>query len=204
MLNRRHFISTGFAIGVIGPRMANAHAQKDDYVLPEEYLPREVRMSDDFPSGEIHVEPNRFALYLTLPEKRAIRYTVGVGRGNLYHSGTYYVGAKREWPSWKPTPAMMKREPSAYRNFEEGGRYEKGMPGGINNPLGARALYLYTGKGDSYLRIHGTNAPRTIGTAVSNGCARLVNEHVIDLYNRVPVGTKVVLYPKANAGPAHS
>lgn len=204
MLNRRHFISTGFAIGGLGLSGANAHTTESDYTLPEDFLPREVRISNKLPPGEIHVDPNRFALYLTLPKKMAIRYTVGVGRGNLYHSGTYVVGTKREWPSWKPTPAMMKRQPASYKNFKEGGQYESGMPGGIKNPLGARALYLFTENGDSYLRIHGTNAPRTIGTAVSNGCARLVNAHVIDLYNRVPVGTRVVLYPKTNAGPEHT
>ena len=172
---------------------------------PEEYLPRNVRLSTELEPGEIHVDPNQFALFLTMPNNRARRYTVGVGRGNLYHSGSFFVGAKREWPSWKPTPAMMKRQPDHYTDFEPGGRYEAGQPGGLSNPLGARALYLYQpGRGDTYLRIHGTNRPSTIGTAVSNGCARLVNEHVKELFDLVPMGTKVVLHPKANAPAAHS
>jgi lipoprotein-anchoring transpeptidase ErfK/SrfK len=204
MLNKRQFISSGIAMGGLGLAGANAQTAKPEYTLPEEFLPREVRIRDTLPAGEIHVDPNRFVLYLTLPKRRAIRYTVGVGRGNLYHDGTFYVGAKREWPSWKPTPAMMKREPAAYKSFLPGGRYEKGMAGGPDNPLGARAIYLFDERGDSYLRIHGTNAPRTIGTAVSNGCARLINPHVIDLYDRVSKGARVVLYKKANAGPSHS
>ena len=99
---------------------------------------------------------------------------------------------KKEWPSWKPTPAMVKREPEKYEKYAE-----DGMPGGLDNPLGARALYLFVDGRDTYLRIHGTNQPSTIGRAVSNGCARLVNDHIIELYEKVPLGTKVYLYPKA-------
>jgi len=132
---------------------------------------------------------------LTLPRGRAIRYTVGVGRTDLYEAGTFYVGAKKEWPSWTPTPGMIARQPEQYAKFANG------MPGGVNNPLGARALYLFTPeRGDTFLRIHGTSDPRTISAAVSNGCARLVNQHVIELYNRVPMGTRVVLNPKTRRG----
>jgi len=100
---------------------------------------------------------------------------------------------------------MIERNPDAYEKFAEGEIFEDGQPGGISNPLGARALYLYTASGrDTYLRIHGTNNPRTIGIEVSNGCARLVNDQVIELFNTVPMGTKVVLFPKAGAGPAHA
>ena len=107
----------------------------------------------------------------------------------------FYVGDKKEWPSWTPTPDMIEREPELYQPYADG------MPGGLENPLGARALYLFTPeRGDTFLRIHGTNAPATIGTAVSNGCARLVNEQIIDLYNRVPVDTRVVLYPVSWSG----
>ena len=204
-MNRRHFLATSIAAGSLGLSPARAHTAREDYVLPEEYMPREVRLKTELAPGEVHVDPNQFALFWTLPDNKAIRYTVGIGRGNLYHPGTFYVGAKREWPSWKPTPDMFERSPNAYKDFAEGMPYENGMPGGINNPLGARALYLYTReRGDSYLRIHGTNDPRTIGKAVSNGCARLVNDQVIELYDRVPMGAKVVLYKKSGAGPAHS
>ena len=121
----------------------------------------------------------------------AIRYGIGVGRAGLYHSGVFTVARKAEWPSWRPTNAMIRREPERYAQFADG------VPGGVNNPLGARALYLYDDEGrDTYLRIHGTNAPSTIGSAVSNGCARLVNDHVVDLYGRVQIGAKVTLHPK--------
>ncbi len=199
MLNRRDFLATGLAAGTLGYSPAQAHQPKDTYVLPEEYLPREVKLKTMLPPGEIHVDPTKYALYWTLPDNRAIRYTVGIGRAGLYHSGSFYVGAKKEWPSWTPTPDMIKRNPAAYKKFADG------MPGGINNPLGARALYLFApGRGDTYLRIHGTNNPRTIGVAVSNGCARLVNDQIIEFYDRVPMKAKVVLYPKGDGLAVHS
>ncbi len=206
MIDRRFFLKTGIAAGSVGlATPALAHKKGEAYVLPEEYMPREIKLMTVLEPGEIHVDPGQFALFWTLPDNRAIRYTVGIGRGNLYHPGTFYVGAKREWPRWIPTDDMKKRSPNAYAQFAEGMPFENGQPGGINNPLGARALYLFTPAGnDTYLRIHGTNDPRTIGVAVSNGCARLVNDQVIDLYDRVPMKTKVVLYPKVGEGPAHS
>lgn len=141
--------------------------------------------------GELHVVPDDFYLYFMLENGNAIRYGVGVGRGDLYESGTFWVQRKQEWPSWTPTPDMIERDPAQYEQFKDG------VPGGPDNPLGARALYLHTESGrDTYLRIHGTNAPGTIGSAVSNGCARLTNEYVQDLYPRVALGAKVVLYPK--------
>jgi len=198
MLNRRHFLASSLAAGAVGLSPAMAHKAGTKYVLPEKYMPREVALGGRLPPGELHVYPDQFWLYWTLPNGNAIRYTVGVGRGNLYHAGTFFVGAKKEWPEWTPTPDMIKRTPRY-------ARWANGQPGGINNPLGARALYLFTKEqGDTFLRIHGTNNPRTIGVAVSNGCARLVNDQVIDLYDRVPLGTKVVLNPKSNAGPPHS
>jgi len=205
MLNRRNFLTSGLVTGLVGlsslasPALAHKVRLKK-YVLPQKYMPREVRLRpNSLPAGELHIFPDKFHLYWSLPGDRAIRYSVGVGRGNLYHPGTFFVGTKKEWPEWTPTPAMIKREPELFA------KYAGGMPGGIKNPLGARALYLFTrAKGDSFLRIHGTNNPRTIGRAVSNGCARLVNDQIIELYNRVPIGTKVVLYKKSGAGPPHS
>ena len=158
--------------------------------LPEQFLPREVRIRNEFGPYEIHVDPGSFALYWTLPKNKAIRYSVGIGRPGLYESGEFFVGAKKVWPSWTPTQDMIERQPELYK------KYEDGMPGGPTNPLGARALYLFQpGRGDTFLRIHGTHLPNTIGRRVSNGCARLVNDHVIDLYNRVPLETKVFLDP---------
>jgi lipoprotein-anchoring transpeptidase ErfK/SrfK len=121
---------------------------------------------------------NRF-LYLVQPGGRAIRYGIGVGRQGFSWRGTQHISMKREWPDWRPPAQMLKRRPDLPRY----------MPGGPNNPLGARALYL----GNTLYRIHGTNEPHTIGRAVSSGCIRMLNKDVIDLYNRVRIGTKVVV-----------
>jgi len=191
MTKRRDVILSGAAFGLLNASKAVAHAAAP-FVMPEDYNPTIVELEDPLPEGEIHVFPNIFRLFLTLPDQRAIRYTVGVGRPGLYHDGNFTIGEKREWPSWTPTPEMIRRDPAAYE------RYADGMPGGINNPLGARALYLFNEDGrDTYLRIHGTNVPRTIGTAVSNGCARLTNDHAKILYEQVAIGTPVVLYPQS-------
>jgi len=206
MLNRRGFLASGFFASAAGLSPALAHTPRRKgktrkrYVLPEKYMPRQVSLwRKRFKPGEIHVFPDEFALYWTLPGRRAIRYSVGVGRGNLYHAGTFFVGAKKKWPEWTPTDDMLKRDPQSYVKFAGG------MKGGINNPLGARALYLFTKKrGDTFLRIHGTNKPRTIGVAVSNGCARLVNEQIVEFYERVPMNTLVVLHPKKGFAKAHS
>ncbi len=156
--------------------------------------PTIVQHSGDIRAGEIHVDPDNFVLYWTLPDQRAIAYPIGVGRAGLYESGRFFVGAKREWPRWTPTPDMIEREPEQYAQFADG------VAGGPENPLGARALYLHTSRGaDSLLRIHGTNEPGTIGQAISNGCARLINRQIVDLYTRVPLDTPVILYPKRNS-----
>lgn len=191
MLNRRHFLTSTIATATVVASPAFAHSAKP-YVIPEEYMPVEVALQTQLAPGELHVDPNTFRLYWTLPDNRAIRYTVGVGRANLYHAGEFYVGAKREWPSWTPTPEMIERDPDSYE------KYADGVPGGVDNPLGSMALYLYTSaKRDSYLRIHGTSQPWTIGRAVSNGCARLVNAQATELYNMVPLGTRVILNEKS-------
>lgn len=195
-MKRRDFVGAGLAMGAVitaGPTLAHTQgwdARIPEYDLPEDYLPREVRLEADWEPHEIHVDPAKFALFWTLPERKAIRYTVGIGRPGLYEAGEFFVGAKREWPSWRPTPAMISREPHRYKQFANG------VADGLNNPLGARALYLFQpGRGDTYLRIHGTNDASTIAQRVSNGCARLVNDQLIDLYNRVPMDTRVVLHP---------
>ncbi len=192
-MKRRDFLA-GTACGVVlaGSAGAAIPLALPDYNMPEDMLPREVRIKNDFGPFEIHVDPGQYALYWTLPKKKAIRYPVGIGRTNLYEAGEYYVGAKKEWPSWTPTPEMIERSPQLYEQHADG------MPGGINNPLGSRGLYLFQpGRGDTFLRIHGTNEPETIGRRVSNGCARLINDQMIDLYNRVPMDTRVVMYPLA-------
>ena len=116
-----------------------------------------------------------------------MRYGCGVGKEGFAWKGHGHIGRKAEWPTWTPPAEMVARDPSARP-------YANGMPGGTNNPLGARAMYIYTPAGaDSLYRIHGTNDPPSIGHAVSSGCIRLLDQDVIDLYGRVPVGTKVVV-----------
>ncbi|NJM83146.1 MAG: L,D-transpeptidase [Tabrizicola sp.] len=188
LINRRLFITSAIAAAAFPAIAEEAPA---DWTLPEQYLPTKIRLRDNFEPGLILVDPNTFSLYWTMPKKSAIRYTVGVGRANLYEPGVFSVGAKKEWPSWTPTKEMIARNPAQYA------RWEKGMPGGPSNPLGARALYLFDDvRGDTFLRIHGTPQPWTIASAVSNGCVRLVNEHIAILFRDAPIGTKVVLYPK--------
>ena len=184
-MDRRQMIMGGAALSLFGSSQAMAQAIRPDF------LPVEVAIRPDIAPGELHVLPDSFMLFWTMPGGRAMRYMVGIGRPGLYESGEFYVGAKKEWPSWTPTQSMIERNP-AYKQWEDG------QPGGPNNPLGARALYLFVpGRGDTFLRIHGTNAPGTIGTAVSNGCARLVNDQAVDLYNRVPMKSRVVLHSQS-------
>ena len=186
--SRRRVLVGGLAAGLLPAARAWAH-EAEPFVLPDAFQPTLVRIDAGLAPGEIHVLPNLFQLYWTLSGGEAIRFTVGVGRPGLYHDGAFTVGDKREWPRWQPTDEMIARDPDRYA------RYADGMPGGIDNPLGARALYLHDAEGrDTFLRIHGTNDPRTIGTAVSNGCARLTNDHIQLLYGLVPLGTRVVLY----------
>ena len=118
---------------------------------------------------------------------RAIRYGIGVGKEGLAWSGRARVGRKAAWPRWTPTASMIRREP------ERNARWAGGMEGGLSNPLGARALYLYDNGRDTMYRIHGTTEPWSIGQSVSSGCIRLFNQDIIDLYSRVPVGSPVVV-----------
>ena len=133
--------------------------------------------------GTITIDTANRYLYLSLAGGTAIRYDVGVGREGFEWAGTAKIARKAEWPGWTPPAAMLKRRPDLPRH----------MVGGIDNPLGARALYLYSGKGDTGYRIHGSNEPDTIGQAVSSGCIRMLNADVEDLYNRVGVGTQVTV-----------
>ncbi len=138
--------------------------------------------------GTIVIVTRERALYHVLPGGKAVRYGVGVGRAGFQWSGEARVGRKAMWPDWRPPKEMIRRELVQY-----GRRLPDMMKGGINNPLGARALYLYKDGRDTQYRIHGTNAPHTIGQAVSSGCIRMLNEEVIELFDRVPVGTKVIV-----------
>jgi lipoprotein-anchoring transpeptidase ErfK/SrfK len=137
--------------------------------------------------GSIVVNVPQRRLYLVQEGGRALRYGVGVGRAEaLNFRGSAVIGRKEKWPHWTPTKNMIAAMPR-YRP------YAGGLDGGPDNPLGARALYLYRDGHDTYFRLHGTTEPETIGTAVSSGCIRLFNQDIIDLYNRVPVGTHVTV-----------
>lgn len=146
-----------------------------------------VRYNGQYRPGTIVVDVEGRRLYLVTEKGSAIRYAVGVGREEaLNFRGSAVIGRKSEWPSWTPTESMIARIPK-YK------KYAGGMPGGVANPLGARALYLYRDGQDTYFRIHGTNEPESIGQAVSSGCIRMLNQDVIDLYTRVPVGAPVIV-----------
>ena len=138
--------------------------------------------------GTIIINTRERRLYKVLPGGKAIKYGVGVGRAGFEWAGVARVGRKAEWPAWRPPAEMIERELAKY-----GRQLPEVMEGGPKNPLGARALYLYQGKRDTLYRIHGTNAPQTIGKALSSGCIRMLNEEVIDLYNRTRTGTKVIV-----------
>ena len=138
-----------------------------------------VSVNTEEAPGTIIVDTTRKFLYLILEDGKALRYGIGVARDGFEWTGTHRISRMREWPDWTPPPEMLKRRPDLPRHME----------GGPNNPLGARALYL----GSTLYRIHGTNEPWTIGGNVSSGCIRMVNDDVIDLFERVKVGTRVIV-----------
>lgn len=140
---------------------------------------KEVDYPTKYKKGTIIVETSERRLYLVLGNGRAMKYGVGVGRDGFRWSGTHRITRKAEWPSWTPPPAMRKRVPGL----------PQFMPGGPNNPMGARALYI----GNTMFRLHGTVEPWTIGTAISSGCIRLTNPDIIDLYNRAKVGARIIV-----------
>jgi lipoprotein-anchoring transpeptidase ErfK/SrfK len=147
--------------------------------LDPQYRAQPVFFRSNEPPGTIVIHTDERFLYIVQGNDRAIRYGIGVGRDGFQWQGLLKISRKQEWPDWRPPPEMIQRQPYLPRF----------MAGGPGNPLGARALYL----GDTVYRIHGTNQPQTIGHAVSSGCFRLTNPEVIDLFDRVPVGTKVVV-----------
>ncbi len=183
-MDRRWFLLTLAATPLA---FARAEAANKKFVLAEEYMPQLVDVDADVAIGTILIDPAKRFLYLVEATGVARRYGIGVGRTGLAFKGTAEVGRKAKWPSWRPTDNMIRRDPKKYS------RYAAGMKGGPGNPLGSRALYLYRDGRDTLYRIHGTTEPWTIGKAVSNGCIRMVNEHVEDLFERVPVGAQVVV-----------
>lgn len=162
-------------------------APVDMTTMDPSLMRQEVSWSGKEKPGSIVVNVPQRRLYLVEEGGRAIRYGVGVGRSEaLNFRGTAVIGRKEKWPRWTPTASMMSAIPG-YR------AYAGGMEGGPDNPLGPRALYLYRNGHDTYFRLHGTIEPETIGTAVSSGCIRLFNQDILDLYERVPVGTHVTV-----------
>lgn len=150
------------------------------------YRRQRVRYDTSQPAGTLVVDTSQRFLYAVEGDGWATRYGVGVGEEGRTTKGWATIGRKADWPAWTPTSDMMRRKPRLVK-------YSGGVPGGPNNPLGARALYLYRGGQDTMFRLHGTNEPWSIGTAVSSGCIRLTNDDIIHLYERTPVGTTVLV-----------
>lgn len=155
------------------------------------YLRQVVSYNGPEPSGSVVVDPaNRF-LYLVRDDGTAMRYGVGVGRAGFGWNGDAVIQYKRQWPRWTPPADMIKRQPELEQ-------YRHGMEPGLQNPLGARALYLFDNGKDTLYRLHGTNEIWSIGRNVSSGCIRMLNQDAIDLYNRVPDGSRVIVRPANN------
>jgi lipoprotein-anchoring transpeptidase ErfK/SrfK len=165
--------------------------------IPERFLRQVVRDPTGEPKDTLVVDTQGHFLYLVLGNGYAIRYGVGLGRAGFEWSGRAEIGAKREWPKWFPPDEMVDREPKLekYRvSYDKANDvYNGGMEPGIMNPLGARALYLYEGKKDTLYRLHGSPEWNSIGKSVSSGCVRLMNQDILDLYDRVPLHTPVLV-----------
>lgn len=155
--------------------------------------PSHVRQVVDYSSSEapgtIVVDQSARYLYLVQPNGKAIRYAVGVGPvARAFEGGEAVIANKAAWPRWRPTDSMIERSPKHY------GKFKDGVAGGPSNPMGARALYMHKDGRDTYYRVHGTNDPTSIGKAVSAGCIRLLNQDIIDLYDRVQPGARIVVH----------
>ncbi len=195
MIKLRHLILTIIAATGLTLSISHSFAQQpqdpgdqpglvpeENVELDPEFRKQMVYYRTNEPPGTIIISTAERHLYLIQGNGRALRYGIGVGRDGFQWQGLLNITRKAEWPDWTPPPEMIQRQPYLPRF----------MAGGPGNPLGARAMYL----GTTVYRIHGTNQPWTIGTAISSGCFRLVNADVIDLYDRVPVGTKVIVKQK--------
>jgi len=221
MLTRRHFIATTaamFSAPIATPALAStwpSRAQKDawdaevtppnfdletsnPWGLEQRFMPQRVEAKDGLVAGDIHVDAVARYLYHIEHGGTAMRYGVAIGRGNLYEPGTYTMKRKVEWPHWTPTRSMIKREPELYAQFADG------VEPGPTNALGSRAIYLYVGERDTYLRIHGTPQPWSIGSRASSGCVRMVMAHIIELYPRIQKGSTAFLYPAEDSLTAQS
>ncbi|TDE36591.1 L,D-transpeptidase [Antarcticimicrobium sediminis] len=212
MLTRRHFIGSTAALFSAPLAVSSAAAATTDrskwsawdaritpanydpgtsnpWGVPDRFLPRLVEANPGLTPGDIHVDAVARYLYHIRSDGTAMRYGVAIARGDLYEPGTYSIRRKAKWPTWTPTPAMIKRDPHLYAQHEDG------MNAGPSNPLGSRAFYLYVGNRDTYLRIHGTPSPRSIGGRASSGCVRMIMAHINGLYDHVNTGATAFLYP---------
>jgi lipoprotein-anchoring transpeptidase ErfK/SrfK len=154
------------------------------------FLPVRVEAKAGLIPGDIHVDAVARYLYHIEPGgSTAMRYGVAIARGSLYEPGVYTIRRKAKWPTWRPTDEMIERDPDLYAQHADG------MDAGPTNPLGSRALYLYVGNRDTYLRIHGSPQPRSIGGRASSGCVRMIMAHINDLYPNVETGKTAHLYP---------
>ena len=184
MFSRRTFLTSATAATAL-PQLIHANSPSD-----YDPTPQQVRIKKDFQPGQLLILPRSFYLYFVTEPRKALRYGCGVGKAGLEFTGTAVIQVKKEWPTWRPTQEMIVRSPKTYARFANNSYVE---PGGPENPLGARALYLYEDGRDTLYRIHGTNEPWSIGKAVSSGCIRLFNQDIVDLYSRVNVGAEVVV-----------
>ena len=157
--------------------------------FPEGMYRREVSYQTAEKPGTLVVDTKNYFLYLVGKNGRAMRYGVGLGRAGFEWSGSGQIAWKRKWPTWTPPREMIAREPKLAKFSESNG----GMDPGLRNPLGSRALYIYQNGKDTLYRLHGTQDARSIGKAVSSGCVRLINQDIIDLYERVPANSKIVV-----------
>jgi len=179
-----------FATADIAAPARHPDTARTNLPVSRRFRRKEVAYETSEVPGTIIVDVDARQLYFTLPGGRAQRYGIGVGKQGFEWSGAAVIRRKAKWPRWVPPKEMVARDHLA-------AQWASGMPGGPDNPLGARALYLYQGEVDTLYRIHGTSQPQSIGKAVSSGCIRLLNADVADLFERVPIGTKVVVLPSA-------
>jgi lipoprotein-anchoring transpeptidase ErfK/SrfK len=193
LLNRRTLLKESCAISVAWALAGCVGRQQLVEVNPI-YRRTKVRYVTNEKPGTVVINPSKHFLYLVEAGGRALRYGVGVGGEGYGWSGVAYVHSKQEWPDWYPTQEYLDRKRDVKRELNEL-QSGLGVVAGPGNPLGARALYLWQGNKDTLYRIHGTNEPWTIGENVSSGCIRLTNADIIDLYDRTPIGTKVVVLP---------
>ena len=182
-MNRRALMLGLLSGAAVAPLPAIARAAQRTYFYEGAEV---VRLESPERPGTIIIDTSARALHYILGEGEAIRYGVAVGKQGFDWAGIAKIGRKVEWPKWTPPRDMIVRRPQL-------AKYADGVPPGPDNPLGARAMYLFAGGRDTLYRIHGTNEPRSIGHAASSGCIRMLNEEVIDLYGRSPLGTKVIV-----------